>query len=250
MAALAHSVRSEDPIANLLLKLRRRDQVSEHEADKLRGSIEKINHCLGGNVLVREGAPLSHAVLLIDGYVARYKDLADGQRQITELHVPGDFVDLHGFLLKHLEHHIGCLTPAKVALVPHERLIELSETEPHLSRLLWLSTLIDAAIQRERILTLGRRSAIARVAHLICELQMRLDVVGLADGKFDLPLTQIDLADATGLTAVHVNRMLRQLRTEGLMSFQRGVVTIHDLDGLRRIAEFDTTYLFLDAAPR
>jgi CRP-like cAMP-binding protein len=116
---------------------------------------------------------------------------------------------------------------------------------------LWLSTLIDAAVQRERILSIGRRSALARIAHLMCELFVRLDVVGLTEGSsFRLPITQLDLADATGLTSVHVNRMLRQLRGDGLMTFRNAVVEIHDLPGLERVAEFDRSYLFLNSEPR
>lgn len=245
------SLLSDDPIAGLLIKLRRRDAVSDEEAAILRDAVDRIEEVPAGRMLVSEGAPLSHSILLIDGFVGRYKDLADGQRQITELHVAGDFVDLHGFLLKHLEHHIGTLTPVRVAIVPHPGLKKITEEQPHLARMLWLSTLIDAAVQRERILTLGRRSAIARVAHLMCELQTRLEVVGLADdGGFAFPVTQIDVADAAGLTPVHVNRMLRQLRDEGLMTFRGGRVDVHDRAGLEALAEFDRSYLFLTSEPR
>jgi CRP-like cAMP-binding protein len=117
--------------------------------------------------------------------------------------------------------------------------------------MLWLSTMIDGAVQRERILSIGRRSAVARIAHLICELFARLEVVGLTDGdSFALPITQLDLADATGLTSVHVNRMLRQLRHEGMMTFRNGIAEIHDLPRLEQTAEFDRSYLFLDSQPR
>jgi CRP-like cAMP-binding protein len=117
--------------------------------------------------------------------------------------------------------------------------------------LLWLSTLMDAAVQRERILSIGRRSALARIAHLMCELFVRLEVVGLTEGQsFRLPITQLDLADASGLTSVHVNRMLRQLRGEGLMTFRNSLVEIHDLPALERVAEFDRAYLFLTSEPR
>jgi CRP-like cAMP-binding protein len=117
--------------------------------------------------------------------------------------------------------------------------------------MLWFSTLLDSAIQREKILSVGRRTALARIAHLICELYLRLDIVGLASGRsFALPLTQIDLADASGLTSVHVNRMLKQLRDEELATFRGGEVTIHDWDRLQQTAEFDPTYLYLERRPR
>jgi CRP-like cAMP-binding protein len=167
------------------------------------------------------------------------------------VHVPGDFVDLHGYLLKRLEDNVSALTPARIALFSHAALTVITEREPHLARLLWLSTLMDAAVQRERILSIGRRSAYGRIAHLICELFVRLEVVGLTEGdSFRLPITQLDLADASGLTSVHVNRMLRRLRSEGLLTFRNSVVEIHDRKGLERAADFDRSYLFLETQPR
>jgi CRP-like cAMP-binding protein len=250
-AAPASKDAAAAPIATLLLKLRLRDSLSEHEAKMLAGAVERIESCAANHLLVAAGEPLTHSILLIEGVVARHKDLADGQRQITELHVPGDFVDLHGYLLKRLEHHVSALTPARLAFVSHAALTGITEREPHLGRMLWLSTMIDGAVQRERILSIGRRTALGRVAHLICELFARLEVVGLTDGdSFPLPITQMDLADATGLTSVHVNRMLRQLRSEGLMTFRGGVVEIHDLARLEQVAEFDRSYLFLSSEPR
>ena len=244
-------VGEQDPIAALARKLRLRDGLDTHEADVLRDAIDRVESLAAGKVMVVAGQQLTHSTLVIDGLVARYKDLSSGQRQITEVHVAGDFVDLHGFLLKRLEHNIGALTPVRLAYVPHTTLKHITETEPHLARLLWLSTLIDAAIQRERILSIGRRSALARVAHLICELYVRLEVIGQVEGlSMPLPITQLDLADATGLTSVHVNRMLRQLRAEEIVTFRTGVVTIHDLARLKKAAEFDESYLFLEHQPR
>ena len=242
---------AEDPIEGLARKLRLRDGLDNREAEVLRDAVERVAHAPAGQILVPAGQPLTHSTLVVEGLVARFKDLNDGPRQITEVHVPGDFVDLHGFLLKRLEHNVGALTPVKLAYVPHHALKRITEKEPHLARLLWLSTLMDAAIQRERILSIGRRSALARVAHLFCELFVRLEVVGqVEDSSFRLPVTQLDLADATGLTSVHVNRMLRQLRSQGLVTFRSGVVDIHDLPGLEKLAEFDRSYLFLDHQPR
>jgi CRP-like cAMP-binding protein len=241
----------DDPVAALLLKLRCRDIVTEHEEAVLRDAIGETEELRGGRTIVRADTSLSQSTLVFDGLVARYKDLRDGQRQILEIHVAGDFVDLHGFLLKRLEHHVGTLSPVRVAYFPHERLRRITEEEPHLARMLWFSTLVDAAIQREKILSVGRRSAIARVAHLMCELAVRLETVGLAaDGRFALPLTQLDLADATGLTSVHVNRMLRKLRDEGVLTFRGGEVAIHDRDRLEQVGEFDPNYLYLERRPR
>ncbi len=251
MASAAPVLEQDDPIAALLLKLRHRDDLGDHEADALRSAIGKIVTVPAGVTLIAPGQALTHSILLIDGLISRYKDLADGQRQITEVHVAGDFVDLHGFLLKRLGHHVGTLTPVRIAYVPHTALTRITEQHPHLARMLWLSTLMDSEIQRERILSIGRRSALARIAHLMCELYLRLEVVGQVAGpSFHCPITQLDLADATGLTSVHVNRMLRILRDDGLLSFRSATVTIHDLARLEEIAGFDRTYLLLANEPR
>jgi CRP-like cAMP-binding protein len=242
---------AEAAIAALLLKLRARDVVSAEEADVLREAVGEIREHSAHRAIVRAGTSLSVSTLLIEGIVCRYKDLSDGQRQIMELHVAGDFVDLHGFLLKQIEHNIGSMTPVRVALVPHDALRRITETHPHLTRMLWFSTLLDAAIHRERILSIGRRSALSRVAHILCEMLVRLRLVGLADEwAYALPLTQADIADASGLTSVHVNRMLKKLRDAGLLTFRGGRVTIGDWEGLQRVAEFDSAYLFLERRPR
>jgi CRP-like cAMP-binding protein len=232
-------------------KLRARDLLAPDEEEVLRDAVSEVRELPAGSMVVRAGVTLSHSVLLFDGLACRYKDLADGQRQIMELHVGGDFLDLHGFLLKQLDHNVGSMTPVRFGLVPHEALRAITESHPHLARMLWFSTLLDAAIHRERILSVGRRSALSRIAHLFCELFVRLDIVGLASGNsYRLPLTQADLADANGLTSVHVNRMLRKLRDEKLLTFRGGEVVIHDWDRLQREAEFDPTYLHLERRPR
>ncbi|MFL6845460.1 MAG: Crp/Fnr family transcriptional regulator [Allosphingosinicella sp.] len=238
-------------VAGLLLKLRARDVISEEEEEVLRASIGEIREHPVGRTIVRSGTTLSASTLLVEGLICRFKDLAEGQRQIMELHVAGDFVDLHGFLLKRIDHNIGALTPIRVALVPHDALRGITETHPHLGRMLWFSTLLDAAIHREKILSIGRRTAIARIAHIFCELMVRLRLIGLADEEgYDLPLIQADLGDATGLTSVHVNRMLKKLRDDGLLTFRGGRVTIDDWDGLQRVAEFNADYLHLERRPR
>ena len=235
----------------LILKLRRRDILSDEEERVLRASVSDVRVLPPGKLIARAGVTLSECTLLCEGFVCRFRDLADGQRQIMELHVPGDFLDLHSFLLKRLEHNVGTMSPVVYAAVPHGVLREVTETQPHLARMLWFSTLLDAAIHRERILSVGRRSAVARIAHFFCELYVRLDVVGLAqEGRYRLPVTQGDLADATGLTSVHVNRMLKKLRGDGLLTFRGGEAVIHDWEALQRAAEFDPAYLYLERRPR
>lgn len=238
-------------VERALAKMRARDVLDADEEAVFRGALGDLREIPAGRTFVRAGENLTHSILLLDGIACRYKDLAGGERQIMELHVGGDFVDLHGFLLKRLDHNIGSMTPILIATVPHERLREITRSHPHLARLLWLSTLIDAAIHRERILSIGRRDAVGRIAHLFCEMAVRMEVIGLAEGgRYRLPITQGDIADTTGLTPVHVNRMLKKLRDEGLLTFRGGEVTVGDRERLAREAEFDPAYLNLEREPR
>ena len=234
-----------------LLKLRARDEVSPEEEGAIRGLFTETREVPADRTIVRAGEELSVSLLLIEGLLCRYKDLRDGSRQISELHVAGDFADLHGFTLKRLDHSVLALTRCRIAVAPHERLKALTREHPHLARLYWFGTNLDAAIHREWMLSLGRRSALSRAAHLFCELHVRLGLVGLADDAgYALPLTQTDLAECLGLTPVHVNRTLKELREGGLVEFRGGRVTIANLDGLRRVGEFDDSYLYLERRTR
>ena len=229
-----------------LAKLRARDTISAEEEAIIRRSFGETRIVPAGTTCIRAGERLTSSTLLLDGFMCRYKDLPGGERQITEVHTAGDFLDLHSFSLKQLDHNILALTNCRVALMPHARLTEITEHHPHLARVYWFLTALDAAIHREWVLSLGRRNAIERIAHLICELRVRLGLVGQADDDgFDLPLTQTDLSDCTGLTPVHVNRTLRELRERGLMEFRAKRVTILDMTGLIALAEFDDNYLYL-----
>ncbi|HEX8418685.1 MAG TPA: Crp/Fnr family transcriptional regulator [Sphingomonas sp.] len=230
-----------------LAKLRARATISAEEEKTIRDSVSGYKDLPADHTLIYPGVDLDHCTLLLSGVMCRYKDLRGGSRQITELHVAGDFVDLHSFTLKHLDHAIMSLSPCRVAFVPHARLRGITERFPHLARVYWFATNLDAAIHREWTFSLGRRSARAKLAALFCELQLRLQVVGLADETgYDLPITQTDLAECTGLTNVHVNRTLKDLRESDLVNFRSGRVTILDLPKLRRAGEFDPSYLYLD----
>jgi CRP-like cAMP-binding protein len=200
--------------------------------------------------LIREGEELQHSILLIDGWLARAVDMRTGVRIITELHVSGDFADLHGFTLKRLDHDVVALTECLIALVPHDRLTRLTSEFPHLARMYWFSTNVDAAIHRQWAVSLGRRNAISRMAHLFCELFVRLEVTGKISGtSYDFPLTQDQLASCLGLTPVHVNRTLQALRRRGLIELQNKRLTIIDPPALSKVAEFDPSYLYLDRRP-
>ncbi len=238
-------------LERLFLKLKQRDDLAEFEQQALDSAVSEVRDVSEGDTLVHAGDLLHVSMVLLDGIVGRLRDLSDGRRQIIELHVPGDFFDLHGFVLKRLEHSIDALTPARIAIVPHDRLKVITERWPHLARLLWTSTLLDAAIHREKILSIGRRSAISRLAHLLCELQVRLQVVGLTQGhSYALPLTQAQIADASGLTQVHVNRTLKDLRDRGLVTVRGGMVAIANWNAMVDVAEFTDDYLYLEHQPR
>lgn len=234
-----------------LMKLRARDDISAEEEQALRDALGEVQTIPADRTFIQAGKELNNSTLLLEGFICRYKDLSDGQRQITELHVAGDFADLHSFTLKHLDHNIMTLTPSKVVQVPHENLKKITEAHPHLARMMWFSTNLDAAIHREWEVSLGRRSALQRTAHLFCELQVRLGIVGLAsEREYALPITQTELAECLGLTSVHVNRVLKELRERRLVEFRSKRVAIRDLAELRHEAEFDPAYLYLDKRAR
>lgn len=235
----------------LVLKLEHHDVVSPEEKRVLESMISRVREFRADEDIVSQGSRLTESNLLLEGFAARYKILMNGRRQITALHVIGDFVDLHSHLLKRLDHGVIALTPCQVAVVSHENIRRITETHPHLTRLLWLSTLVDSATHREWLVAMGRRSALGHFAHLICEVFLRLQVVQRVDNySFQFPVTQAELGDTLGISTVHVNRVVQELRTERLITWQGDVVTILDWDRLIQVADFDPTYLYLEREPR
>ena len=234
-----------------LKKLRVRDDISGEEESAIRALFTEVRDFPADRVIVRRRQELRESLLLIEGWAARTKDLRDGGRQISELAFAGDFTDLHGFTLKRLDHNVASITPCRFAITPHERVQELLERFPHLARVYWLMTNIDGSIHREWTVSLGRRTAQSRMAHLFCETLERLKVVGLADNdSYDFPLTQQEFGECLGLTSVHVNRTLQALRRQGLIRVENKRVTILDMEGLTSLGEFDPDYLYLEKRPR
>lgn len=237
-------------IARHIARIRARHPLSAEEEQAIRATIGPALDVPAHRTFIEPGVRLEQSILILDGIAARYKDLRDGQRQVTALHIPGDFADLHSFTLKRLDHALMAMTPCRIAPVPHARIAELVERFPRLGRLYWFSTNLDASMHREWVLSMGVRDALARIAHLFCELQVRLNLVGLGDGDgYALDLSQTDLAECRGLTPVHVNRSLRRLREMGVLTFRNGRVEVSDPAALRAIAEFDPDYLYLDPDP-
>jgi len=234
-------------ISDHLKVLRKRTEISAEEERAIRNSVAETRRLPPDEIAVHSGVELNSCMLLLDGWMARCKDLASGERQITELHIAGDFVDLHSFTLKCLDHDLATLTECTVGFIPHERMKDLTERYPHLARVYWFMTNVDAAIHREWVLSLGQRSAISRMAHLFCELHARLELVGRAKGNtYLLPLTQRELSECLGLTVVHANRTLQELRRRGVVTLENRQLTILDEKALEQVAEFDDSYLYLD----
>lgn len=199
--------------------------------------------------IVRYSDRPNRSCVLVEGVAARVRYAPAGGRQILALHVPGDFIDLQSFLLKEMDHSVLSMSRGVLAAVPHDDLMDLCNNHPRLARVLWRTTLIDAAIQREWMLGLGRLSAAERLARMLCEFCFRLGKVGLAaDHRFELPLSQVDWSDMLGLSNVHVNRVLQDLRRRRLLSLRGRHIAILNWDELRDFAGFDPHYLHFDKA--
>ena len=197
--------------------------------------------------VIGEGESPRHVRLILEGWGARYKALPDGKRQIVGLFVPGDFCDLNVYILKRMDHSIGAISRLRVAIISQAEMEELTSEHPRISQALLWHELVSSAIQREWLLNIGQRDAQARLAHLFLEMYFRMRTVGLThNGRCDFPLTQSDLAEATGLTSVHVNRMLQELRREGLIELERKQLHIPDVPRLMDLAMFNADYLHLD----
>jgi CRP-like cAMP-binding protein len=198
--------------------------------------------------IVRDGDVPEYCTLLLSGFAYRYKLTGEGGRQIISLHCAGEFLDLQNSFLGVADHSVQMLTEGEVALIPPGTIEQLALSNPAIARALWIDSLIDAAIFREWVVNVGRRDSRTRVAHLLCEFSLRLEAAGLASNHtYELPMTQEQLADAVGLTSVHVNRVLKQLGEEGLISRDRRAIVITDWNRMRQAGDFNQRYLHHDA---
>ncbi len=197
--------------------------------------------------VIREGEAPEHVNLVLSGWACRYKYLEDGRRQIMSYFVPGDTCDLGVFLLRSMDHSIGTLTAVTMAEVSREAVLEMTGNHSRVSNALWWSTLVAEAVQREWVVNIGQRTAFERIGHLLCEIFIRLRCVGLTtDASCEFPITQAELGEATGLSTVHVNRTLQELRGSNLIVLRDKVLTIPDLAALQRASMFSPNYLHLD----
>jgi len=227
--------------------LNRAQTLDHREREILESAIAHTQTYTAGQVVVRQGMPVGHSTLLVKGLVTRHVDAADGRRHLVALHIPGDFVDLHAYALKKLDHDVAALTDITVAVFPHAALEEIQAADARLTRRLWFLTLLDAAMHRQWIFRLASLNAVQRVAHFLCETNARLMAIGASDGRsFSLPMTQNDIGEVCSLTNVHVSRVLRELREANLCSVRAAQVDIIDLGGLVTKAVFEPAYLFLN----
>jgi CRP-like cAMP-binding protein len=194
--------------------------------------------------LASEGDKPVYVHLILEGFACRYKFTVDGQRQIMAYLLPGDFCDLHVFVLKHMDHSISTISPCTVVDIPREQILKLLE-RPRLSLALWCAALVDAAVLREWLVNVGQRHAAQRLAHVLCELLIRLRIVGLADNSYELPLSQTDLADTIGTSNVHLNRVLQELRRANLITWKSDKLVILNIDQLMKFSGFNPNYLHI-----
>lgn len=234
----------------LLRKINTAKLFSEDELECFRKLPIQIVQLRPGQHIVREGDRPTRSCLVIEGFVCASKTTGDGDRQIASFYIPGDIPDLQSLHLGVMDISFEAITPCTVGFIPHEALHRLCEDYPRLGAALWRTTLVDAAIYREWVANVGQRHADSRLAHLLCEILMRMSAVGLAeDNSCELPMTQTELGDALGISVVHVNRTLQKLRRDGLISFKSKRLKVLDWKRLSEIGDFDPTYLHLTPPP-
>ena len=228
----------------MLRKLERRAVFGEADCEALLALPNQVRRLSAGQHLIRDGDKAEFCSLLLSGFAYRHKITGDGGRQVLSLHVAGDFVDLQNSFLEVSDHNVQMLTEGEVAAIPRDSIRELALTRPAIGVALWVDTLVDSSIFREWVVNVGRRDARTRICHILCEFSLRLEEAGLAENHcYELPMTQEQLADAVGLTSVHVNRVLKQLGEEGLISRDKRSITIEDWQRLSDAGDFSERYL-------
>lgn len=233
------------PLERFLWELTFHEPLGDDDQQAIRDLPVRIRRLDHSAYLVREGNVPVTCSILIDGFAYRQKVTGNGSRQIIALCIPGDAVDLQSMFLGVADHGVQMLTSGTVADLKHSDLQELLMARPAIAAAIIKSTLVEASIMREWVVNVGRRNARARIAHVLCEFAVRLEVRGLSPGGFELPMSQEQLADTTGLTPVHVNRVLKGLEADGLISRQRRRIQFPDWRALQDAGDFSRQYLHL-----
>jgi CRP-like cAMP-binding protein len=231
----------------LLRKLSNFTPLSAEESEAINEVCRDVREVGAREDVIAQGDRTGGVKLLLEGFACRYKTLEDGRRQIVAYFVPGDLCDLRVFILKRMDHSIGAIAPSKIATISPDNVLSLMHNYPTLTTALWWCTLVEEAIAREWIVNVGQRNALERMAHLFCELLYRYRAVGLNQGlSCTLPLTQVELAETLGLSSVHVNRTLQELRRQKLITLDGRTLTIQNLRALEDLSLFNAEYLHLD----
>jgi CRP-like cAMP-binding protein len=227
-------------------KLRSRQALTESDENLLRDAGWINRRYARHEVIVRAGERLDHAHLLLSGFTARAQEDTSGDRQIVGIGVAGDMLDVHGVILGNLEQDIIAMSPCEVATITHAKFKELTRLSAEIQKTFWMQAAIEHSIMASWIQALGSKRGTSKIAHLFCEMQLRLALVGIATQMgFPLPLSQQEMADYAGMTHVHLNRCLKELREANLVTFASGWAKVLDFDGLKRLARFDEAYLNL-----
>ena len=241
---------SSDAItAALVRRMRITDALSDDDIAAIRALPITVKDYPAERPVVRDGQRATESCLVIEGFCIRSKTLSDGKRQILSIHIPGEIPDLMSLFLHVMDHDLSTLTPCRLGLINHEALRQLHRRKPNVAEMFWRDTLIDAAMFREWIVNVGQRPAPARLAHVMMELRERLRVIGRVDGSsFEMPMTQEEIGEALGITGVHANRVIRQLREEGIVDLHRGRATVLNEARFLELSDFDDRYLHLSPA--
>ncbi|EJN12326.1 cAMP-binding protein [Bradyrhizobium sp. YR681] len=230
--------------AALVRRLRLTSNISEDDIKEIEALPISVRQFPAEMPVVRDGERATDCCLIADGFCVRSKTIANGKRQILSIHIPGEIPDLMSLFLHVMDHELSTLTPSTLGFISHETLQKLHRRAPNIAEMFWRDTLIDAAMFREWIVNVGQRPAPSRLAHVMIELRERLRIIGRVDGDhFEMPMTQEQIGEALGITAVHANRVIKQLRQEGILEFHRGRVTVLDERKFLELADFDDRYL-------
>lgn len=231
----------------LLRKLEYRQALSSEDRAAVLALPHTTQRLKQHDYIAREGDTPQHSCVLLDGFAVRSKIGGEGQRQIVAIHMKGEMVDLENSLLEVADHDVQMLTMGKIAMIPRQQIERVAAERPAVGRAMWIDTLVDGAILREWIMNVGRRDARTRLAHLFCEFSLRLKLAGLGQpAGYELPMTQEQLGDATGLTPVHVNRTIKTLERDGLITRSSArSIQIGDWRKLAKVGDFDSTYLHM-----
>ncbi len=245
MATSNHSA-----LSLFLGRLLRRSMLSGEEREAILGMLSHASQTRAHRDIVSPGDRVGHACLIVDGLAGRFDSVVNGHRQFTAFHIPGDMCDLHSVVIPTASWGIEALATTTVLRVPHAEVRRVAYAYPAVALAFWRDTTVDASIVAKWVTNVGRKDARSRTAHLLCEMAVRMEQAGIGSREaFVLDATQAQLADALGLTPVHVNRTLKALRQEHLLTTEGRCVRIQDWQGLAALGQFDPAFLHVAAAP-